>query len=87
MNILSQASVAFCSPVDHRDEDRRRARRDALNLQVDFELQGTPIEIGHGRLVNISTTGILIDTERKTRPGVKARVEVPWPARLNGEVA
>jgi hypothetical protein len=64
-----------------------RRERYAINVQVDFELQGTPIEIGHGRLVNISTTGILIDTQRKTRPGVKARVAVPWPARLNGEVA
>ena len=82
---MSQASVAFSNPMDRFDE-RRGAKRYALNLQVDFALQVTPIEIVHGRLVNISSTGILIDTEGKTRPGVKARVEIPWPARLDGEV-
>jgi hypothetical protein len=73
--------------TDCQSQDRRLVRRYALNVRVDFELEGNSGDIGYGVLVNISSTGILIDAERRVPVGVKTIVNVPWPARLNGAIA
>ncbi len=70
---------------DRSTRERRSARRYPLDLTIQFELGygGTETSAGQGRVVNISSSGVLLTTDQVLSPGMKIRLRIEWPARLN----
>ena len=67
--------------------ERRTARRfpiqqDALYRILDHKTAAP--ERGAGRTVNISSGGVMFETERQLRPGKRLELSVNWPATLDG---
>jgi hypothetical protein len=68
-------------------EDRRLARRYPISCELQYRMLGRePREIGHGKTVNISSSGMLFLTDRLLAPRRKVEVLVQWPVKLNGQV-
>ena len=44
-------------------------------------------EFGRGKTLNISSSGILVTTDRVLAPGLRLEVEIDWPVRLDGQVS
>jgi hypothetical protein len=69
-------------------EDRRSTRRYRLDLAFQYEIgpASQPKRIGHGRLIDISSGGVLFHADCAPAPGVKVNLKIAWPAKLNGAV-
>lgn len=66
------------SVADQRE--RRRAVRVAINREVRYRLAGEQTT-GHGRTVNLSSTGILFSADRRVVPGHRIELTITWPVR------
>jgi hypothetical protein len=66
--------------------ERRSKARFPLRLGVQYRsLSGGPALIGVGRTVNMSSCGLLIESEEaNVRTGSKLQLNVDWPFRLHG---
>lgn len=78
-------------PGDHAENshgERRLARRFPLDLDVKYRLlgSGTVVATGEGRVVNLSTRGILFQSDQVLFRGADIELSIAWPARLNGVV-
>lgn len=62
-------------------DERRSSRRYPIDLPVQCE-DGRN-QFLEGRVVNISSGGILVHSDRALEPGRKVRLRVAWPVRLN----
>lgn len=68
--------------------ERRANRRYPIDLAVQYEI-GRPeegVRIGHGRVVNISSGGVLIASAQPMPSGIRIRLRIEWPALLNNLV-
>ncbi len=70
--------------------ERRSNRRYPIDLSMQYDMgrrdgQGLP-RIGSGQVVNISSGGILISSDRAMPAGLRIRLRIEWPARLNDAV-
>jgi len=81
-----QRAVRLASHLDRLVADRRSARRFPLDVAVELKLGRKAQETCRGKLINISSGGILLSVERYIDVGVETKVKIPWPARLNGTV-
>ena len=70
--------------------ERRSTRRYPIDLSMQYDLgrQEGPegARMGSGQVVNISSGGVLISSDRPIPPGVRIRLRLEWPARLNDAV-
>ena len=72
------------SQADRRTSDRfpieREVRYRVLNKRASEEL-------GDGKTVNISSTGVLFTTSHLLVPGRRLELAISWPAQLNNKCA
>jgi len=70
--------------------ERRSNRRYPIDLSMQYDLgrQEGPegARMGSGQVVNISSAGVLISSDCPIAPGVRIRLRLEWPARLNDAV-
>ncbi len=70
--------------------NRRASARFPLQHEVRYSLiltQGREQPLGSGRTVNISSSGILFTTDQILFPGNKLKLEIAWPAQLEGRIS
>jgi hypothetical protein len=67
-------------------EDRRLHRRYPIRLQCQYALLDESVrkQTGSGRTMNISTSGILFETDRPLPGRGEIVLEMVWPALLDG---
>ena len=77
----TRASVSY-------DSDRRLHQRYSITLDVEYEvLDGTGLQCrGYGHTINISSGGILFDTQNRFTVGQRIELSIPWPCLLRGSV-
>jgi len=46
----------------------------------------TIVAAGHGRSLNISSSGVLFESMHSLRPGQQIELSIAWPARIDGIV-
>lgn len=68
-----------------RPPDRRRSGRFPLDSELGFWiLEGRSAgETGTGRVVNVSSGGVLLECEKPLDVGTRIKLSIPWPVRLN----
>lgn len=69
-----------------KPEDRRSADRFPIEREVRYRPLSTRKgveEPGSGKTINMSSTGILFQTDRMLLPGHRLELAVSWPAQLN----
>lgn len=77
------------APAENRRQsgDRRASYRYSIDLPVQYEIgRGDQAQSGKGRVVNMSSTGLLVEFDRAASCGTAIRLRVEWPARLNNSV-
>lgn len=69
--------------------DRRSNQRYPVNAAIDYKivLRNRMVLTGLGRIVNISSGGVLVDTTNCLPMGVEIELSIAWPASLNGVAA
>jgi hypothetical protein len=86
MNLHTQAlDLTLVRP----DDQRRLHRRYRVAIDVTYQLmaKGRIIESGSGRTVDMSSSGILMTTEKVLPTGAQIKLFVAWPAKLNHQTA
>lgn len=68
--------------VERRASKRFAIEQDAFYRILDHRV--VPPERGSGKTVDISSGGVLFETEQRLRPGKRVEVSVNWPANLEG---
>lgn len=69
-----------------KPEDRRSADRFPIEREVRYRplsMRKGVDEPGTGKTINMSSTGILFQTDRMLLPGHRLELAVSWPAQLN----
>jgi len=68
--------------------DRRRSSRYAATSEVEYRI-GTKgsLRTGTGRLIDISETGVLLESDRPLTLHSELRLVVPWPSGSAGSAA
>lgn len=69
------------------DGDRRTSNRTWIDLDVRYKTKrnkNNPEAVGAGKLLNMSSTGVLFTTEFPLTAGAKIEVAISWPAQLDG---
>jgi hypothetical protein len=68
--------------------DRRLARRYPIATELEYRIIGREglAYRGAGRTINLSTRGILFQSEQALTPGMRIELTIAWPARLNDAV-
>lgn len=82
-------TTAFSYRSAGSDLSERRLRpRYAIHLNVEYEvLDGMSIRHeGHGRTVNISRTGVLVQAQDRVTAGNRIELSIQWPCQLKGSV-
>lgn len=70
-----------------RSGDRRGSHRYSIDLPVQYEIgRGDLAQSGKGRVINMSSTGLLVESDGPVGCGTPVRLRVEWPARLNNSV-
>jgi c-di-GMP-binding flagellar brake protein YcgR len=67
------------------DMDRRASSRFSIERELRYRVvnRKQPAEAGHGRTINMSSTGILFTSEQPLLPGRTVEMAISWPAQLN----
>jgi hypothetical protein len=68
--------------------DRRLARRYPISAELEYRIMGRDglAYCGVGRTINLSTGGILFQSEQTLTPGMRIELTIAWPARLNDSI-
>lgn len=71
------------------ENDRRGASRFPIEREIQFRVlsKRNGEESGMGKTVNMSSSGILFETDQVLRPGRRLELSVAWPAQLNEHCA
>jgi PilZ domain len=67
--------------------ERRSTRRFAIEQEVIYKIldhRAAVPESGVGKTLDISSGGVLFETQQRLRPGKRVEVSVNWPALLDG---
>ena len=68
--------------------ERRGAERFPIEREVCFKIQNRiGEERGSGRTINISSSGVLLTTDRYLIPGRALELSMSWPAQLDSKVS
>ena len=67
--------------------DRRASDRFPIEREIRYRLlTKRPVEdIGSGKTLNMSSSGVLFTTDQVMLPGRRLEVSVSWPAQLNNQ--
>jgi hypothetical protein len=71
----------------NQETDRRGSNRFAIDRELRFKVTNRKVqgEVGQGRTINMSSTGILFTTDQNVLPGRTVEIAVSWPAQLNNK--
>jgi hypothetical protein len=69
-----------------RDEERRSNPRYPIRVEVEYRVTSRTTEAGTGQTVNISSGGLLLETEVPLSVGVPIELSLSWPALLEDDV-
>ncbi|HWB87543.1 MAG TPA: PilZ domain-containing protein [Bryobacteraceae bacterium] len=71
--------------IDTISGNRRRDRRYEVDLEVRWKLirRRRVLDSGSGRTVNVSSGGILFETDRPLPPGLNIELSLTWPVLLH----
>jgi PilZ domain len=78
--------VRRISRCDNASGDRRASNRLPIERDVRYKVVGkkkSPKQVGLGKTLNMSGSGVLFTTESALAEGELVELEVSWPARLN----
>ena len=87
MSAASSSKWVFQQPTRKRRYDQRLHQRFPINLEIDYKvLSGARVEYqGSGRTVNISSGGVLMETDNLFPPAAGTiELAIRWPFRLEG---
>ena len=76
---------AIRSSTEKWIRDRRTGHRYPIDVEADYRLfrQGRLVQAGHGRTIDLSSSGVLFDAGRPLAPGMKIELSIHWPGRLS----
>jgi|SRR5579871_2268543 len=70
--------------ISNAATERRSKVRFPLVREVRYEFeQSRHAHTGQGETLNISSSGVLIQTEHELEPGTKLQMAISWPMKLN----
>jgi len=68
--------------------ERRGADRFPIERDIKFKvISKRADEIGAGKTINMSSSGVLFTTDQSLAPGRRLEIAISWPAQLNSKVA
>jgi hypothetical protein len=69
--------------------DRRHSDRFPIEREVRYKVlnKRSSEEIGDGKTINISSSGVLFTVEHMLLPGRRMELAISWPAQLNNKTA
>ncbi|MGO9965638.1 MAG: PilZ domain-containing protein [Bryobacteraceae bacterium] len=69
-------------------QERRASARFPLTLEVRYVVLGrrAPVEMGSGRTIDLSSSGLSFTADRPLQTGQKLDVYIDWPVLLDGGV-
>jgi PilZ domain len=91
----SQFQCAGASARDHEGRssvewpgERRSHCRYPIRLDLEFTLihNDRATLTGRGRIINLSTSGVLFESDSDLPSGMRIELSIDWPVMLNGEV-
>ena len=69
------------------DTERRVKSRYPLHLNVRYQTLGTAVRVANvGQTVNLSSSGVLINSTCPIGEGERVRAVFEWPSMLNGDI-
>jgi hypothetical protein len=76
-------------PVTSGATDRRGNDRFPIMRELRYKLLSSKgkVELGVGKTLDISSTGVLFAAETPLPPGKRVEVAISWPAQLDGKCA
>jgi c-di-GMP-binding flagellar brake protein YcgR len=76
-------------PEKTENADRRQSDRFSIAREVRYRVlnKRSGEEVGEGKTVNISSSGVLFTTEQMLLPGRRLELSISWPAQLNNKCA
>jgi PilZ domain len=74
---------------DNAQADRRHADRFPIEREVRYRVlnKRSSEEMGDGKTVNISSSGVLFSVDHMLLPGRRMELAISWPAQLNNKCA
>jgi hypothetical protein len=74
---------------DNAQADRRHSDRFPIEREVRYRVlnKRSSEEVGDGKTVNISSSGVLFTVEHMLLPGRRMELAISWPAQLNNKTA
>ncbi len=84
-----RSEVPDVSPQGNAQADRRHSDRFPIQREVRYRILNKRAgeEIGAGKTVNISSSGVLFTAEHILLPGRRLELSISWPAQLNNRCA
>ena len=78
----------FRQETSRPDHHRRSHRRYPIYVDLEYKLlDGRQVlKTGAGRTLNLSSSGILFESDEALPPGMSIRLSLNWPAQLNDRV-
>lgn len=72
-----------------QQNDRRHSDRFPIEREVRYRVlsKRSAEEVGDGKTVNISSSGVLFTSEHVLLPGRRLELSINWPAQLNNQCA
>jgi len=74
---------------DNAQADRRHSDRFPIEREVRYRVlnKRSSEEVGDGKTINISSSGVLFTVEHMLLPGRRMELAISWPAQLNNKTA
>jgi len=74
---------------ENAQADRRHSDRFPIEREVRYRVlnKRSNEEVGDGKTINISSSGVLFTAEHMLLPGRRMEVAISWPAQLNHKTA
>jgi hypothetical protein len=75
------------APLVRVPSDRRGTDRFPIEREVRYKILSSKgsAEVGVGKTINISSTGVLFLAENPLSPGKRIELAISWPAQLDGK--
>src|ERR1041384_1976994 len=87
MSSPRQQPIGSLTPRSWANEARAKTR---YSMEVDLEYRLVDavkgVITGRGRSINLSSTGVLFESETALMPGMRVALFVVWPARLESGI-
>jgi hypothetical protein len=75
--------------TENQNSERRKDRRYQIEVELEYRLvrRGKVVSTGRGHTVNVSTGGLLFESEHALPAGMEIELAIAWPARIDNVAA